>query len=39
MSDSVCNFEKLLDKLNKSHNEAIKELFHIQKITVMVPIL
>ena len=32
MSESV--FEKLFDKLNKSHNEAIKELFRIQAVTV-----
>lgn len=34
MSESVCNFEKLFDKLNNSHNEAIKELFRIQAVTV-----
>ena len=37
MSESVCNFEKLFDKLNQSHNEAIKELFRIQAVTVMAP--
>ena len=37
MSESVGNFEKLFDKLNQSHNEAIKELFRIQAVTVMAP--
>ena len=34
MSGTGSNFEILFDKLNKSHSEAIKELFRIQAATV-----